>query len=91
MSISTFLSCRQAASLNKSKFNGVAFLDLKKAFDLIDHQILVKEEEEEDDVDDDDGGEEEEEEEDVSIKQQCRSDLKLFNIFVLTVTHSFKS
>ena len=71
---------RQLASIKHSKFNGVAFIDLKKAFDLIDHQILLKEEEEEeeeeeddddDDDDDDDSEEEEEEEEDVSIKQQC--------------------
>ena len=33
---------RLLSSINDSKLNGVVFLDLKKAFDLIDHQILLK-------------------------------------------------
>ena len=38
----TCLVARLLSSINKSKLNGVVFLDLKKAFDLIDHQILLK-------------------------------------------------
>ena len=40
----TCLVDRLLSSINKSKLNGVVFLDLKKrkAFDLIDHQILLK-------------------------------------------------
>ena len=36
----TCLVDRLLSSINDSKLNGVVFLDLKKAFDLIDHQIL---------------------------------------------------
>ena len=38
----TCLVDRLLSSINDSKLNGVVFLDLKKAFDLIDHQILLK-------------------------------------------------
>ena len=38
----TCLIDRLLSSINDSKLNGVVFLDLKKAFDLIDHQILLK-------------------------------------------------
>ena len=37
----TCLVDRLLSSINDSKLNGVVFLDLKKAFDLIDHQILL--------------------------------------------------
>ena len=33
---------RLLSSINDSKLNGVVFFDLKKAFDLIDQQILLK-------------------------------------------------
>ena len=38
----TCLVDRLLSSINDSKLNGVVFLGLKKAFDLIDHQILLK-------------------------------------------------
>ena len=38
----TCLVDRLLSSINDSKLNGVVFLDLKKAFDLVDHQILLK-------------------------------------------------
>ena len=38
----TCLVDRLLSSINDSKLNGVVFLDLKKAFDLIDHEILLK-------------------------------------------------
>ena len=38
----TCLVDRLLSSINDSKLNGAVFLDLKKAFDLIDHQILLK-------------------------------------------------
>ena len=38
----TCLVDRLLSSINQSMLNGVVFLDLKKAFDLTDHQILLK-------------------------------------------------
>ena len=38
----TCLVDRLLSSINDSKLNGVVFLDLRKAFDLIDRQILLK-------------------------------------------------
>ena len=38
----TCLVDRLLSSINDSKLNGIVFLDLKKAFDLIDQQILLK-------------------------------------------------
>ena len=38
----TCLVDRLLSFINDSKLNGVVFLDLKKAFDLIDHQIILK-------------------------------------------------
>ena len=38
----TCLVDRLLSSINDSKLNGVVFLDLRKAFDLTDHQILLK-------------------------------------------------
>ena len=38
----TCLVDRLLSFINQSKLNGVVFLDLKKAFDRIDHQILLK-------------------------------------------------
>ena len=38
----TCLVDRLLSSINDSNLNGVVFLDIKKAFDLIDHQILLK-------------------------------------------------
>ena len=38
----TCLVDRLLSSINDSNWNGVVFLDLKKAVDLIDHEILLK-------------------------------------------------
>ena len=38
----TCLVDRLLSSINDSELNGAVFLDLKKAFDLIDHHILLK-------------------------------------------------
>ena len=38
----TCLVDRLLSSINDSRLNSVVFLELKKAFDLIDHQILLK-------------------------------------------------